>query len=417
MLIEVPTRINDTGIENFFKGWVWNRQPTGPVKIDFGMCDFVAPYALTLFSAYYLYLKEVKSKHAEIRYQPKSSVAKYLWDSGFLELVKQGKGEDDPNQEEKIVKLEQIKNSRQIPVFAGKVMKVLDIDDEEISGAIKYALIELLRNVIQHSNSAIGGVAMAHYFPKTGLVEICVADSGVGIKESLSAAYPEIDNDLKALKFATQPHISGTFTAGVYDNMQDNAGLGLFFIKQITSLASGRFFLASGGTMVSIWGDAEGDQQKRFTSAKKKIDGGWHGTFAYLQLTKKSIVEFDQILQNCRYLASESRKYPRELALDFITEIPELEGIFAVNVADFEEDVERAAYIRDNDIIPRMSSGEMIVIDFSGVMFATQSFIHALMYKVIRDGQSIGSTLSVANCSKSTREAVMAVAAYAAKNH
>ena len=33
---------------------------------------------------------------------------------------------------------------------------------------------------------------------------------------------------------------------------------------------------------------------------------------------------------------------------------------------------------------------------------ATQSFIHALMY-AIRDGRHIGSTLSVANCSNSTR--------------
>jgi len=47
------------------------------------------------------------------------------------------------------------------------------------------------------------------------------------------------------------------------------------------------------------------------------------------------------------------------------------------------------------------------------VRFATQSFVHALMYKVIRDGQQIGATLSIANCTNPTREAIMAVAAYA----
>lgn len=414
-VIEIPKIINDVGFENFFKGWMWNKTPIGPVKIDFTLCEFIAPYAVTLFAAYYLYLRKEKNKHAEIRYQPNSSVAKYLWDSGFLELVQQGKGEDDPNQEDRIVKLEQITESKQIPVFANKIMDILDIDDEEISGAIKYALIELLRNVVQHSQSQIGGVAMAHYFPKSGLVEICVADCGIGIKETLKVAYPEIDTDLKALKFATQPHVSGTFVAetSLYNDMKDNAGLGLFFIKQITSLASGRFFLGSGSHMAHIWGDVDGEQQKKYIHTKK--GNGWGGTVAYLQLKKNSIIEFDEILRSCRYHAAESRKYPRELALDFITEIPDLDEIYIVKVNEFEEDVERASTIRDTEILPRMTCGDMIVIDFQNVMFATQSFIHALMYKVIRDGRHIGSTLSVANCSNSTREAIMSVAAYAAR--
>lgn len=408
--IIVPENIDDKSLINFFNGWRWLTSPTGPVKINFSAVNFIAPYAVTLFSAYYLYLREVKRKHAQIIFSPSSVAGAYLAKSGFLEIVQQGEAIEESEDNDRIVKLARIRESKEIPAFARSVVDLLAIEDDEVSGAVKYALIELLRNVVQHSQSAIGGVAMAQYFPRSGLVEICVADCGLGIKDTLREAYPEINSDIKAVKFSTQPHISRTFGPAQYDSMRDNAGLGLFFIKQITSLASGSFFLGSGSALADIWGDKNGEQQKIYKIAK---NGGWPGTFAYLQLRKDSITEFDQILQSCRHLAAEARKYPNELALDFINEIPEIDDLYVVNVLNFEEDVEKSAEIRENEILPRINSGKMVVIDFNGVSFATQSFVHSLMYKVIRDGQQIGSTLSVANCSSSTREAVMAVAAYA----
>lgn len=411
--IEVPANIEDKGLPGFFSGWKWITSPTGPVIIDFTRVNFIAPYAVTLFAAYYLYLKEVKKKSSRILYAPTSVAGAYLDKSGFLELSGQGSNVIDNYDIDRTVRLTRIRESKDIPKFAQIVMEILAIDDNEVSGAVKYSIIELLRNVIQHALSPIGGIAMAQYYPSNGLVEICVADVGLGIRQTLRDNYPEINTDLKAVKFSTQPHVSRTFTPGLYDTMQDNAGLGLFFIKQITSLAGERFFLASGDSLVSIWSNENGDQRKSFKQAKK---GGWQGTFAYLQLQRNSIGEFDVILANCRHLAEEARKYPSELALDFISEVPEIDDLYVVRVSDFEEDVEEAAIIRENEVIPRINSGLMVVLDFDGVDFATQSFIHALMYKIIRDGQQIGSTLSIANCTKSTQEAVMAVAAYAKTN-
>ncbi|NWN46791.1 ATP-binding protein [Pseudomonas canadensis] len=408
--IMIPSNLDDKSLLNFFQGWKWIDKPVGPVKLDFTQVNFIAPYAVTLFAAYYFYLKEVKRKHAQILFSPSSVAGSYLVNSGFLELTKQGSETPNFINGDRIVKLSRIKKSSEIPAFANNVMQVLSIEDEEVSGAVKYSLIELLRNVVQHSFSDIGAVAMAQYYPNTGLVEICVADCGLGIAKTLSEAYPEIDSDMKAVKFATQPHVSRTFVPAMYNSMQDNAGLGLFFIKQIAARASGSLFLGSGSALVDIWGDKKGEEQKIYKIAKKD---GWPGTFAYLQLRKDSIAEFDQILQGCRHLAAEARKYPNELALDFITEIPEIDGLYVVKVTEFEEDVERASHIREVEIIPRINGGVMVVIDFQGVSFATQSFVHALMYKVVRDGQTLGSSLSIANCSNSTREAVMAVAAYA----
>ena len=331
--------------------------------------------------------------------------------SGFCDVLGQETPSNEaPPDEERIAKLTQINRSEDIPKFANRVMDILSLEDQEMAGAVKYALIELLRNVVQHSKSRFGGLAMAQYYPKTGLVDLIVCDGGTGIRDTLQAKYPEIDSDLKAVKFASQAHVSGTFKAGAYSRMQENAGLGLFFIKQITSLSRGGFFLASGNTISDVWGDAEGNQQKLYRSSKK---GGWLGTFALLQLRRDTIGDFDAVLSTCRRLAEEARKDSTALNLDFIEDIPNAEGLEVVRVSDFEENVEEAARVREFIIEKTLKAGKLVVLDFSDLRFATQSFVHALIYKVLRDGKHVASGLSIANCSASTREAILAVAGYA----
>lgn len=412
--ITVPPNVVDKGLVDFFQGWRWHPEPPPPVEVDFQGCNFIAPYGATLFAAYILWLKQVKHRSVSIRSRKTSVAGNFLVESGFFELFGERTQKVEEVRPDRTVKLTRIATSAEIPAFATSVMEILQIDDEELAGAVKYSLIELLRNVVQHSGSKGGAVAMAQYFPTTGLVDLCVADTGVGIKATINEAYPEIDNHLKAIKLATLPHVSRTFGPTVYTGMKDNAGLGLFFIKQIASLSGGSFFLGSKDALIDIWGDKEGRQKKLYKLAR---NGGWPGTFAYLQLRRDSISEFDAILTTCRRLAAEARKYPAELALDFIEEVPDLEDLVVVAVSDFEEDVERAAIIRDSIVLPSISLGKMVVLDFARVKFATQSFVHALMYRVIRDGQQIGATLSIANCSNSTREAIMAVAAYAKINN
>lgn len=408
--IDIPDNIDDKTLLNFFQGWRWLTEVTSPVNIDCSRINHIAPYGVTLFAAYVLWLKEVKHKKVFVKSNSSSFAGDYLVQTGFYELVGCTGLQPTETRLDRTVRLTRISTSKEIPEFANSVMRILNIEDEEISGAVKYSLIELLRNVVQHSGSNGGGVAMAQYYPKTGLVEVCVADMGVGIKATINEAYPEIDNNLKALKFCTQPHVSRTFGPAAYTAMKDNAGLGLFFIKQIASMSGGSFFLGSKDAIADIWGDREGKQLKIYRLARA---GGWPGTFAYLQLRRDSIAEFDSVLVKCREIAAEAKKYPSELALDFIEEVPEIENLIVVRVTEFEEDVEKAAEVRDTTILPNINSGKMVVIDFSKVKFATQSFVHALMYKVIRDGQQIGATLSIANCTDSTRQAVMAVAAYA----
>lgn len=193
--------------------------------------------------------------------------------------------------------------------------------------------------------------------------------------------------------------------------MKDNAGLGLFFVKEIASRAYGGFLLASGGTLVDAWGTRDGTMKKKYISAK---NGGWRGTFAVLQLRKDAIGEFDSLLQTCRDIAEEARKDNREYLVDFIDETPEIKGLNVVKVSDFDEDVEEAAEIRENKIIPWLQNDELVVMDFTGMRAATQSFVHALMYKLFRDVPSIQSCLTISCADNASIQAIKTVAAYAA---
>jgi hypothetical protein len=290
-------------------------------------------------------------------------------------------------------------------------LELLRIGDEDLSGAVKYSLVELLRNVVQHAASPIGGIACAQFMPASGIVELVVVDCGVGIRATLAPRYAEILDDHRALRFAVQPHVSGTFSRGGYAKMADNAGLGLFFIREIACRSGGGFTLISGKALLDLWGDENGTQHRNYKEAKS---GGWPGTVALIRLKRDSIADFEAVLRVCRELAARARDYPADQVLDFADTVPEIEGLRVVPVREFEENVERAAEVRERILTPALDEGELVVLDFSGVAFATQSFVHALLYKILRDrSQQSRAGLTLAACTESTREAVRTVAAYA----
>lgn len=280
-----------------------------------------------------------------------------------------------------------------------------------MAGAIKYSLIELLRNVVQHARRGIGAVVHACYMPTTGSVALCVADYGCGIRASLRERYKEIREDSKAVRFALQPHVSGTFQQGAYGSMANNAGLGLFFIKEVAVRSGGGLMLASGSMLADLWGNADASPGKRYPESK--AESGWRGTFASVRLKRAHIAEFDALLQHCRTIAAAVRRDPSELKLDFVDEVPELRELVVVPVHDFEENVEQAAEVREQLVIPSLATGKMVVLDFGGIRAATQSFAHALMYRVFRDAPGVEHSLSVARADRATQEAIRTVAAYA----
>ncbi len=409
--IVAPKQLGDKDLINFFRTWEWLDDPGDEVVIDLSKCEFIAPWALTLFTLYAIWLGEEKGADVRIRIDPESRVGAYAIQAGLFELLETERPVGAlATHTSRTTPLVQIKNSKDVPAFAASVTALLRIEEPELEGAVRYSIVELLRNIVQHSRSPVGGLAMAQYYPNTGIVELAVADVGIGILQALQPRYGELTDDLNALKFALLPHVSGTFGQGAYGSMQNNAGLGLFFIKEITTRTSAGFFLASGRSLVDLWGNADGSPGKKYVYSGR---GGWPGTFAMLQLRRDNIEDFDSLLAVCRELAAHARAEASEIDIDFVDDTPEHPNVLAIDVAAFEEDVDMAAAVRDDTIIPSIRNGKIVVLDFDGIRFATQSFVHALIYKVLRDVPQSRTMLCITRASNASKEAIRAVAAYA----
>lgn len=408
-VIKIPKELPDKSLERFFRGWRWVIPWEDTVVLDFNECEFLAPWVLAAFASYGLWLNETCGKTIEVAFDPSTYAGRFLVTSGFSALF--GDEEGNPADSEYSVILRQVKHSSDVPIFARAVTNVLHIADTELEGALEYSFVELLRNVVQHSGSAIGGIAMAQVHPKSGLVEIAVADRGVGVRAHISRRYPEAETDLHALKVAILPHASGTFGQNMYGSMQNNAGLGLFFVKEISGRGGGSFDLISGGAMISRWGKHDARKGSRDITMPSGI---WAGTLAVVKLKAGLIGSFDLLLDTCRSLASEAREDPYLQALEFVDSLEGIEDAkLKVNVNDYYEDVEAAAKIRDTEIIPALERNETVVVDFSGIRVITQSFAHAIFYRLLRDMFHVRYSLYVYGCTNAVKAAIRAVSAYA----
>ena len=406
-VIEVPDPLTDKSLVRFFRGWRWHDDPPPQesVIIDFSRSTFAAPWVVAMFGAYACWLRSSQGREVKLWLDENSQVGHFLKRARLPHLLGEETEDVGDSTTDRIFPLTQIHKSKEIQPCVNELMRLLAIEDTEIADAIRYS-----RNVVQHAYSDIGAVVLGNYYPKVGQVDIVVADFGRGIRVALQERYHEIKDDYKAVKFALQPHISGTFAHGAYESMASNAGLGLFFIREIAARSGGGFFLGSGSMLAAIRGSEDGVPQKRYYTSKSD---GWRGTVAVLQLKRGYIEEFESLLQRCREIAAEVRRDPTELKLDFIDEVPELDELVVVRVKSFEEDVEVADQVREQKIIPALESRALVVLDFSGIRAATQSFAHALLYRVFRDGQNTETSLSIACADNATQEAIRAVTAYA----
>ena len=82
-------------------------------------------------------------------------------------------------------------------------------------------------------------------------------------------------------------------------------------------------------------------------------------------------------------------------------------------VGNFAENKDIASDIRDNMILPALNKKEDIVLDFSNVTSATQSFIHALISDIIRkNGIQVLDKIYFSNCNETIKKIIEIVIEY-----
>lgn len=388
--------------------WEWRvPRDRSELLLDFSNTQFIEPWAITMFVSHALYLKAEFGIQPEAILEHANPANQYLMQMGLRDVLETETSTPDWDDSDQSTGLHIIRQHSDVIRFRDS-LKALDLyRNDETSDALQYCVAEIGRNVVQHAASSSGGVAMAQVFPDREAVQITVCDCGQGVLSALKETHPELRNDREALKAAVLPHVSGAFKSGTY-SASDNAGLGLFFTKEIAWRAGGSFFLVSGKEILSEHSSEGTRPTRKYTSVLGRV-----GTSVTVDIPINRLVDFASLLELCRELARAARNSPGEAGLDFLQELPDIEGMPVVHVGEFSEDVERAATVRDNLLMPAVRNGDMVVLDFSGARFATQSFVHALLNDALKEPGSL-TRLSFVNCTKSTEEAIRAVAAYAA---
>jgi hypothetical protein len=127
---------------------------------------------------------------------------------------------------------------------ARQLARVLtQLSQGEVIDTLTYSIREIVRNVIEHSESPSYTI-VAQYWPAKNCAELAVSDVGCGILKSLKQNPKlEVESDLDALKLSLLPGISSK--AWRRRNSSDawaNSGYGLFMTQRLCSL-DGEFTL------------------------------------------------------------------------------------------------------------------------------------------------------------------------------
>ena len=108
------------------------------------------------------------------------------------------------------IPLRQIRGTNDLRLLFADIVPLLHLDGApEQAQAVQYSVSEMVRNVLEHSQSPDGAVAAAELYQATDWrqahVSIGIADCGSGIRRSLSRNFPEIESDRDAVLTAVKP--------------------------------------------------------------------------------------------------------------------------------------------------------------------------------------------------------------------
>ncbi len=310
-------------------------------------------------------------------------------------------------------KLRRLTAFGEIESAASEVSALLVQDENHTDTRLtmKYVIVELLRNVIQHSMDRLGGVVAAQRMDDQDprALQVAVADAGVGIFEAMHEKHPSLRDHREALEKALWPRISGTFEEGLTGSQQ-NAGLGLFFISEMAKLTGGRLLLASRGAALLLTADPEAgnDHGVRFL----KPDGlGYPGTLVAFELPVNSVGDYDDLIETILKRARE--RTPKRAQHHWIRyeQSPPHAGVFVVRYTS--ENTEQAERFAREKLEPRILKKEPVVLDFRGMEIATQSYLHALLFSALRLAWARQSFIYVVNASTSVRSGIELIEDYA----
>jgi uncharacterized protein DUF4325 len=235
--------------------------------------------------------------------------------------------------------------------------------------ALEWSLNEITDNVLNHSESVVGGIVQVSTYPKKCCVDFYVCDAGIGIPKSLRQGRPDIPDDARAMRAAIKE--------GVTRNSLTNQGNGLFGTFKCCEVSGGRFDILSGRISLRY-------QPGRLTVSTNEIP--FRGTFIRASI----LYAVEKLLE--RALVFRGRQY--DPVTDYVERVYEAEGDTIKFVVKEEidtfgsRDAGRRARTKVENLIN--SRRAAITFDFSDVHLISSSFADEVFGKLFHELGPIG---------------------------
>ncbi len=332
---------------------------------------------------------------------------------GFHEVI-EGSPPIEPAEPARTVKLSRLRDFAAIEPAASKISRLVIADDpfEDTRRAVGYVLVELLRNVLQHSQDPLGAVVAAQVGAHSGRswVQVAVGDAGIGIFEALRGMHPSLDSARAALERALWPHLSGAFEQGMTGSpTQSNAGLGLFFISEIAKLERGKLVIASRGATLLLEG---GEEPEQHTFRFLEPEGlGFPGTLVAFEMPLGEVADYGRLMETIQARAKE-RQPKRNVHRWFTFATPPVD-LRPFLVSYTSENTQAASEFSARELEPRLFRRESVALDFRNIDICTQSYLHALLYAALRVAWARQVPIYVVNAAPAVRSGLEFLESYA----
>ena len=211
----------------------------------------------------------------------------------------------------RFIPLTQIKDYANLSKFIEEKKHLHNLDQKHVQ-PIKYIISELVRNVLEHSDSKNGAIVSAQYYNKSNTIRIGIVDSGVGISKTIRKSHIA-PTDLDAIQLALTPGITGT--TNKEGGTDYNAGAGLFFTKSIAKINRDFFILYSGNTLYKLLREKKGTKAKEIVlysdpladkHSKETELPYWSGTVVGIDIGLEKTEEFNILLDIIRNIYTTS---------------------------------------------------------------------------------------------------------------
>lgn len=340
--------------------------------------------------------------------------ARFAHAVGFDDVIA-GIDPKTPGEQGRTAKLRRAHRADQIETLSRDIAGLILPEDDEGKHALKYVIVELLRNAIQHSGDPLGGVVAAQRmdagqnYPRA-CIQVAVADAGQGVFAALKPRHAGLASAQEALERSLWPHYSGTFDEGGTGSAE-NAGMGLFIISELAKLTGSRMLLASRGAALVLRADPN-DVTRHDLSFLNPPGLGFPGTLVAFELPIGLVSDFDSMLEVVRERAR-VRTPQRQLNKWLLFEgrpaevLPRLVNYFTA------EDTIAAQIFAREQLHPLILQRKPVALDFRGLDVCTQSFLHSLLFEALRLAWALRVAIYVDNASPAVRSGLQMLENYA----